>query len=226
MFKKIKLFFSSKRKKYKYILGLDNAELKFNHIFKHRLWTNKESVSGSGSTLEFTKNIRAELPKIFDKFKISNILDAPCGDFNWMQYVIKDDINYIGGDIVKPLIEQNNKRYASKNISFIHLDITKDALPDVDLIVVRDCLFHLSYADISLFLNNLSKSNIKYILTTGHNKDIAIKNTDIVTGDYRPIDLFSKPFNWTEEYLYSIDESERKLYLFECEQLPKILRIQ
>lgn len=111
-----------------------------------------------------------------------------------MQHVLKkhNEIDYIGGDIVNALILENNKKYASKHISFITLDITQDLLPDADLIIVRDCLFHLSYADISLFLKNLSKSKIKYILTTGH---IEVKNTDIVTGDFRKINLFTAPFN-------------------------------
>jgi len=147
------------------------------------------------------------------------VLDAPCGDVNWMQHVLKecDDIDYTGGDIVDALIQENNKKYATNNILFVTLDITKDILPEADLIIVRDCLFHLSYADISLFLKNLSTSNIKYILTTGH---IGVKNADIVSGSYRDINLFTEPFGWSEEFLYEVEEEGRKMYLFKCSQLP------
>lgn len=112
-------------------------------------------------------------------------------------------IRYTGGDIVEVLIQENNKKYATGNISFITLDLTKDPLPNADIIIVRDCLFHLSYNDISLFLKNLSKSNIKYILTTGHT---GVDNADITTGSYRDINLFTKPFNWDKEFLYDIEE--------------------
>ena len=222
LFSKIKLLYSGKARraaKDKETLELGSAKERFEHIYKNRLWTDKESISGTGSTLDFTKSIRQHLPRIFEIFKISSVLDAPCGDFNWMQHVLKEcnGIDYTGGDIVGALIQENNKKYAANNILFVTLDITKDILPEADLIIVRDCLFHLSYADISLFLKNLSMSNIKYILTTGH---IGVENTDIVSGSYRDINLFTEPFGWSEKFLYEVEEEGRKMYLFKCSQLP------
>ncbi len=225
LFNKIKLLYSGKARRiaqHKKMFELKSAKERFEYIYKKRLWTSKESISGSGSTLNFTKNIRHHLPKIFTQFNISSVLDAPCGDFNWMQHVLKecDSICYIGGDIVDTLVQENNKKYATNNISFITLDITKNLLPDVDLIIVRDCLFHLSYTDISLFLENLSKSNIEYILTTGHTE---VDNIDITTGSYRDINLFAKPFNFDKRFLYEIEEEGRKLYLFKCSQLSSYI---
>lgn len=196
-----------------------SAHKRFEYIYQNNLWNEEESRSGEGSTFTYTKNIREHLPKIFKKFKISSVLDAPCGDFNWMQHVLKEveGVSYTGGDIVTALIQENNRRYATNNISFITIDITKDVLPDADLIIVRDCLFHLSCSDISLFLSNLSKSNIRYILTTSH---VNQRNTNILTGHFREMNIFIEPFNWTKDFLYEVEEKERSMYLFKCNQLP------
>ena len=218
-----RLLFSGKARKKKLedrLLSLPTPQERFDFIYKNRFWTSKESVSGTGSTLEATASIRYHLPIIFEKFQIKTFLDAPCGDFHWMRGVLKQHrhIQYIGGDIVEELIRKNNQRYSNDNISFSTLDITSDPLPDADLMLVRDCLFHLSYADINLFLENLSKSNISYILTTSHRE--GVKNRDIVTGSYRDIHLFSDPFNWPQDSLYTISEDNRDLYLFKCSSIP------
>ena len=90
----------------------------FTDIYVNRLWdepnATNESVSGNGSTLDFTKNLREELPKLFDTFAIKTVFDAPCGDLNWMSRVLEKnpDIAYIGGDIVAPMIESHVKKYA------------------------------------------------------------------------------------------------------------------
>ena len=221
MFKKIE-FYSKKFLRiirYLKMFRFKSADKRFEYIYLNNLWNEEETPSGDGSTLTYTKNIREHLPKIFKAFEISSVLDAPCGDFNWMQHVLKEveGVTYIGGDIVTPLICENKKRYETSNISFITLDITKDVLPDADLIIVRDCLFHLSYSDISLFLTNLLKSNIKYILTTSH---VNQRNTNILTGHFREMNIFIEPFNWTKDFLYEIEEEERSIYLFKCNQLP------
>lgn len=171
-------------------------EKEFTEIFKTKRWARSqtESVSGTGSTLKYTTKLREQLPDLFKKYKITSILDAPCGDFNWMQKVVTKDLNYIGGDIVLDLVNQNNEKYKSDNISFMHLDITKDSLPDADLMICRDCLFHLNYESIDNFFNNFKNSNIKYLLTTTHIND-GFLNTNIITGGFRKIDLHLPPFD-------------------------------
>jgi hypothetical protein len=188
----------------KVILGLEEPEDRFTKIYMSNHWNSLESRSGEGSTFENTQGIRAELPKIFEKYEIRSMLDAPCGDFNWMQSVTKNaSITYIGGDIVQALIEKNQAKYGDKNISFLHLDLTKTSLPMVDLLFCRDCLFHLSYQDIARVLENFLRSPIPYFMTTSNAAPCGprINNLDIVTGDMRSIDLFSDPFSLSQGYV-------------------------
>lgn len=73
-----------------------------------------------------------------------------------------------------------------------------DPLPQNDLIIVRDCLVHLSYKDIYNAIKNIKSSGSKYLLTTTFtNHDL---NHDIVTGDWRAINL-QKPFNFSSPLL-------------------------
>lgn len=199
----------------KTILGLERPEDRFTKIYHSNHWNNFESRSGEGSTLENTENIRVELPRILELYKISKMLDAPCGDFNWMQYVTaKTSIKYIGGDIVKPLIADNRSKYSDKDTTFIHLDLTKSPLPEADLLFCRDCLIHLSYKDISLVLKNFLNSSIPYLITTSSAAPSGprIKNSNITTGDMRPIDLFAEPFGLRQrDALESISEGRVSL---------------
>ena len=102
-------------------------EDRFTDIYYGNGWTADESVSGQASTVENTFKLRRQLPELFDKFEIRSIFDAPCGDFNWMQHVIRDcnNVAYVGGDIVAPMIDALNANYSGPSIKFIHVDLTK-----------------------------------------------------------------------------------------------------
>jgi hypothetical protein len=125
-----------------------------------------------------------------------SLLDVPCGDFNWMQLVELGDRAYIGGDIVADLIEQNNAKYGSSHRQFRVLDIMQDPLPAADLLLCRDCFIHLSSRDVQQALRNIAKSGIPYVLTTHY--PLITRNTDIVTGDFRAINLRLPPFSLPE----------------------------
>ena len=92
-----------KKKKIKNLfLSKQTIEEKFNIIYDTNYWSDGQSRSGSGSNLESTKSIKSHLPKIIKDFEIKSIFDAPCGDLNWMQEILKTiDINYHGSDSVK-----------------------------------------------------------------------------------------------------------------------------
>jgi hypothetical protein len=157
------------------------------------------------------------------------MFDAPCGDFNWMQKVELSNVIYVGADIVRPMISKLQSSFENNNRTFICLDITKDPYPKCDLMLNRDCLFHLSYCDILKVLNMFVDSNIEFFLSTSHNNDGTFKNIDIESGDFRPIDLFEPPFNFSKDVLFEIPEPSdgeipaRKLYLWNRKQVEAAL---
>jgi len=209
---------------------MSNTKQIFTDIFVQRRWAHSAypdtPASGPGSSLQYTQNLRSELPKLFDQFQIQTVFDAPCGDLTWMSQVLKEctNINYTGGDIVEPLIDQHRRTYPAYN--FITVDILRDSLPTADLMICRDCLFHFSIADIKQFFKNFASSDIKFLLTTSH-----VMNHDtyeIETGGYRELNLFDNTFKFTTDYIYRIEDwiapfPERNMYLWRRDQIAKIV---
>ncbi len=185
-------------------LGLNTKEV-FSKIYEDSYWRSGDSISGSGSDHLHTNTIKRELEKVISRYEIKSFLDAPCGDFNWMQEVNLQKMKYVGVDIVDHLIQENIAKYSGiKNLEFQVKNIIEDQLPQADLILCRDCLVHLSFADIKLTLENYKKSQSTYLLTTTFIK--RTENKDINTGDWRPLNLQASPFNLPEPLLI-IDEN-------------------
>jgi SAM-dependent methyltransferase len=194
---------------------LPNAEARFTKIYRSNFWAAKESVSGPGSSLDNTEHLRKELAALFERFSIKSVFDAPCGDFHWMRMVVDANaIDYVGGDIVRPMIEANRLRYERPGVAFRHLDITRDPFPRVDLWFCRDCFFHLSVGDILAALRQFIASDSRYMLASTHKDAIEPKNFDIVSGDFRLTDLFAAPFNLPAATLYRIDEGIAEMCLW------------
>lgn len=202
-----------------------STENKFEKIYRHKMWGSGESLSGSGSSLVFTENLRIVFPQIIEKYEIKSILDAPCGDLNWMKHLLpRLDVEYIGGDIVKEIVEKNQKSFTKNNAKFIHIDIIKDKLPKSDMMLCRDCLFHFSYKDIMEVIGNFINSEIKYLFLTSHLN--ANGNHDIKTGDYRLLNFFKPPFNFDSNPLERVDdfiapEPQRQMCLWDRKQVIK-----
>jgi hypothetical protein len=177
-----------------------DAEGRFSYLVETGHWdANGESVSGHGSTVQKTQQYRSELSDLIRDRSLRSVFDAPCGDYNWMCLVVAEtSIAYIGGDIVRPLIERNIKMH--QGLTFIHFDITKDAFPTSDIWHCRDCLFHLSFLDIAKALSNFRTSQIPYALLTSDTG--SFRNKDIETGDFRYIDLLRRPFYFPEPELW------------------------
>lgn len=185
--------FSVIKGKQKIIVPDDPAQ-RFTTFYETHYWVDDQSRSGGGSNLYATEKIRKAIPGLFLKYGVRSVLDIPCGDFFWFKEMKLDLDRYIGGDIVAPLIASVADKYTSPSRSFRVTDISKDALPDCDLILVRDCFIHLSFAAIFAALNNITQSKIRYLLTT-HHADVA-ENVDLGTGTCRALNLCAAPFNF------------------------------
>jgi hypothetical protein len=165
---------------------------RFRYIFEHNIWSNEESRSGDGSTHMATEAVRSELPRLLRQIGATSILDIPCGDFSWLSR-LDLPIEYVGADIVDDIVAANRDRYRSEHRRFVKLDLTADDLPSCDVVLCRDCLVHLSYANIRRALDNVARSGAKWILATSF-IDLE-ENADIADGDWRPLNLELPPFS-------------------------------
>ena len=168
----------------------------FEQIVGENRWGDPESLSGGGSNLQQTETLRAELPPLLSRSGVQSLLDAPCGDFNWMRLVDLGQVTYTGVDVVAPLIERCQRTYGGPGRQFMVRDILADPLPRADVILSRDCLVHLSYEHIIAALRNFRRSGAAFLLTTSYTS--RKRNWDIVTGSWRPLNLQEKPFSFPD----------------------------
>jgi len=186
-------------------LGLEE---RFARIYSTNLWSDPDSRSGVGSTLDSTRVLRAELPKALRQLEARVLLDVPCGDFTWMEHVDLSGIEYIGGDIVPQIIQENQRLHSLESRRFVHVDLTRDALPDADVLLCRDCLVHLSYANIRVVLANIARSNVRFVLMTSFAG--RGDNYDIVDGDWRTLDFQAPPFSFPEPRLSIVEDCQEE----------------
>jgi SAM-dependent methyltransferase len=151
--------------------------------------------SGPGSDMPQTEAIRAALPDLFARYEVKRFLDAPCGDWFWMQHVDLEGVEYLGLDISSEVVEAN-RTHETNGVSFGVLDVTSDPLPDADMMMCRDCLFHLKHQYKVAFFDNFLASSIPYLLTTSHTN---INNMDLQrNGGFRHFNMQAAPFRFPE----------------------------
>jgi len=134
------------------------------------------------------------LPDLLRELDTRTLLDLPCGDYTWLRQVELPVTQYIGADVVPSLIADHQARYKDDRHGFAVLDLRVDALPSADVLLCRDCLVHLSFADIALALGNIRRSGIAYLLTTTFPD--CERNEDTVTGDWRLLNLERAPYDF------------------------------
>jgi hypothetical protein len=171
-----------------------SSEETFRNIHRRHHWSGSASPSGAGATEEQTARLRTELPILLRDLGVRTLLDLPCGDFSWMATIDLPVEQYIGADLLPELITPLQQQYGDARRRFIVLDLTADSLPAADLLLCRDCLVHLSLADIRRALRNVARSRIPWLLTTTFPD--GAENEDIVTGDWRVLDLEHPPFSF------------------------------
>jgi hypothetical protein len=142
--------------------------------------------------LEATQTIRSRLPRILDEIHAGTLLDIGCGDFTWMKDVRLNQA-YIGADIVDRVIAEN-QRFATERRRFCRLDAIHEPLPEADAVLCRETLFHLSLIDGKRLLANLFSKPRKWLFCM--TDTITAFNSDIHTGDFRPLNLRRAPFRF------------------------------
>lgn len=197
----------------------------FEGIMALSRWGSEESQSGPGSTLEYTVNLRQELPRFVRAFGVKTLFDAPCGDFHWMKEVtFPESFGYIGGDVAKVLTDRLEAEFGRSGRRFVAFDIVRDPFPDVDLWLCRDCLFHLSETNALAALRNFCSSNIRFAMITTHLNTTGFVNGDIPDGEFRLIDLHAAPYNLPREVCFRIADyiypyPQRELSVWTREQV-------
>jgi 2-polyprenyl-3-methyl-5-hydroxy-6-metoxy-1,4-benzoquinol methylase len=174
--------------------GLNLAQ-RFRRIHDTNLWGAAASASGLGSEMDATATLRAELPLLFKRLGVTSLLDAPCGDAGWISHADLG-VRITGVDIVPALIECLQARAAAGEIigEYRLADISRDPLPHCDAILCRDCLVHLSFANIARTVANFRNSGAVWLIATTFPEWQT--NHDCEDGDWRALNFERAPFLW------------------------------
>jgi len=168
------------------------AETRFKEIYDRGLWVHaegQESLSGTGSSRTATAGLITSLMWGMSSLGCKSLLDVGCGDWNWMRHETLS-VDYVGVDVVDSVITRN-QQFSGPRVRFAVCNAISQPLPSVDMALCREVLFHLSFADARLVLMNISRSARFLCATT----DVDIRfNSDIPTGDFRPLNLLIPPF--------------------------------
>lgn len=199
----------------------------FGEIYRRNIWGYKETASGGGSTLHNTQRVRESLPGLIGDLKIHTLLDLPCGDLHWLSKIELPVARYIGGDIVPELVERASNQHGRPDRTFRLVDLCNDPLPEADLLLCRDCFIHLSEDMIFLAIDNILRSNIRFLLITTYPGG---RNRSIRTGDFFTIDLCAAPYNFPlpikvlEDWVPPFDR--RQLALWETDSLRAAVEVR
>ena len=166
----------------------------FNRIYEEGTWGKDvagKGTSGTGSTLEITREYRVYVEDFMKKHSVKSVVDAGCGDWSFSSAMDWGDASYLGVDIASDVIAAVRNKHEKGKIKFQVGDIT-DELPAAELLISKDVLQHLSNELVRKFIrNNLRKGKYKWVILTN---DRGSENRDVASGGYRAIDLAAPPF--------------------------------
>jgi len=153
-------------------------------------------LSGAASDRRTVSNLIKNINRIITEYKVSEVLDIPCGDFCWIQGVNLKEIKYTGMDVCGYIIDKNRESHSSKMRSFLCGDIVSDPLPKNDLVICKDSFEVMSDEDIMLSIANIKKSGSKFLLIT--NKPFCLFNDPCCNFSFsniRDINILKSPFS-------------------------------
>lgn len=198
----------------------------FTDAYSSASWGSQESGSGTGSELRATENVREWLPGVLSRLGARSLLDAPCGDWNWMQHVDLSGIDdYYGVDIVQPVINENASRFGGPHRHFAVADLTCDALPKAQAILCRDAIVHMSYQDAAKILANFAATGAEWLLLNTYPE--VTSNRNHFTGKrWRRLNLRLEPFSFPEPVEMVPDGGDVNPSLLAVWRLPDLPPIQ
>lgn len=202
------------------IAETDNHEAVFTNIYNTCIWGKNnqgEGHSGGGSELKNCREYIDYLQNFMKTHNIKTVVDAGCGDWEFSQYIDWTNIQYTGYDVVKHVIEKNQKKFGSSNITFMHDNLINANLPCADLLLCKHVLQHLRNEDILAFLPQLKKFKYCILVNQVDPDTLSSNNEDIEIGGGHKIDLSQPPFNISglKVLNYYIDNNVHQVFLID-----------
>ncbi|TDQ08440.1 hypothetical protein [Pedobacter metabolipauper] len=196
----------------------------FTKVYQENYWGGKkgEYYSGCGSHSRFIPGYARTIAEFIIKNNIRSIVEAGCGDFHVSSQILsllheqEYGYNYLGYDVVAPLIIRNTASFGSQCVKFQFKDACKDDIAAGDLLLVRQVMQHLNNHSILQLLQKFH--HYKFVIFSEHQasakyEEMIVPNLDIQTGAHIRLSFNSgvylekEPFNCKiDSLLHTINE--------------------
>ena len=163
----------------------------FSAIYEKSIWGNNQNLnyngsSGAGSSYDYNRETYIPfLKKLLIDYSVNKVIDFGCGDFICGPHIYDDiNVNYIGYDAYKKIIDHHKSMITNPRYKFIHLDFlnNKELTESGDLCILKDVLQHWDTPEIYNFLDYIvDNKRYKYILITNCKSQVT-DNRKIRTG--------------------------------------------
>lgn len=163
-----------------------------------------------------------ELKAVFKSFNIKSLIDTSCEEAGLIpQFGIQLE-QYIGVDRRYEIVEGIRSALGSAERTFLAQDISRDVLPQADMIICWDTLQGFSPTQIRSTLRLLKKSEVKYLLAA-HYPELQV-NQKAARGLYRPINWTLPPYRFPQPMIQISESKEngrvKSLALWKISELP------
>ena len=135
----------------------------------------------SSATLEMISDLGAR-----------TVTEIPCGRVDATQ--LSGLAKYFGGDPDRLVVASNRATLPRKTARFGQINLLYDRPSRSDLLICADLLEWLSHREAMQVLANLLACRSSFICMSTHPE--LLTNWDTALGDYRPLNLSRKPFNF------------------------------
>lgn len=177
---------------------IEASRAQFEAIYERKIWG---EGSGVGSSYDVSKPYIDFLTSFISLNEIKSVVDFGCGDWQFSQYIDWSGIKYLGFDVVRTVVQQNNEKYSEDNISFREFR-NFDEVPSVDLIVAKEVLQHLPNVNVVEYIGHL-REKCRFLLLTNDETPTELINTEIGPGGWRSLRLDREPFTLNGAYVFS-----------------------
>ena len=176
----------------------------FEEIYARNTWGNG---SGEGSHPRHTAGYIAFLQGFLAEHRVRSVVDFGCGDWQFSQLIDWSGIRYTGFDIVRPVVEENQRRFASDNVGFRLIPDGGVELPAADLLIVKDVLQHWSDEAVHAFLPTIRRFPLALITNCANPRGPTV-NRPIGDGGFRCLDLRAAPYHRPAEEVFTFAKQQ------------------
>ena len=171
---------------------------------------------------EKSQQLRQLLPSLFSSLQLKSVLDCGCGTTN-LHTILQDTphIQYLGADIVKPLVATLQTTQTTSNCKFQYMDIFQDPPETADIWIARDLLNLYPISEHSLFFQQFLKSYSLYLAITSI--DTSTENSEGSLGIQRRLNFQAPPYSMPDPLVTLLDGQQwfctKKLLVFSRSQI-------